>query len=221
MQERIIQAALLEIGTKETGDNNVKYNTEYYGRAVNGLNFSWCLVFIWYIFRKCGLSKLFYDGGRCASCTAFFKFHEKRGETIKSGFAPGDIVFYDWDKSGDYDHVGILAAIEGNKCMVIEGNTSTANNSNGGCVMLRERNITQIAGAVRPKYGEVKKVTDKEAYDILQQAQRYAAQLPAPEWALGELQEAVNAGITDGLRPMTLATRLESAIMAHRKITEV
>ena len=221
MQQRIIETALLEIGVKETGDNNVKYNTEYYGKAVNGPGFSWCLVFVWYVFRKCALSKLFYEGGRCASCTTFFKFHEKRGETIKSNYAPGDIVFYDWDKSGDYDHVGILAAIEGNKCMVIEGNTSTANNSNGGCVMLRERNVSQIAGAYRPKYCEVEKVTDKEAYGILQQAQRYAAQLPTPDWASGELQEAVNAGITDGLRPMALATRLESAIMAHRKLTEV
>ena len=32
----IIKTASNEIGVKETGNNNVKYNTEYYGKAVNG-----------------------------------------------------------------------------------------------------------------------------------------------------------------------------------------
>lgn len=30
----IIKTASNEIGVKETGNNNVKYNTEYYGKAV-------------------------------------------------------------------------------------------------------------------------------------------------------------------------------------------
>ena len=37
-----------------------------------------------------------------------------------------------------------------------------------------------------------------------------------PDWAKAELQEAINAGITDGERPMQLIPRYQSAIMAKR-----
>ena len=42
----IIKTASNEIGVKETGNNNVKYNTEYYGKAVNGDAYPWCAVFV-------------------------------------------------------------------------------------------------------------------------------------------------------------------------------
>lgn len=48
----IINMASKEIGVKETGVNNVKYNTEYYGRAVNGENYPWCAVFAWWVFKQ-------------------------------------------------------------------------------------------------------------------------------------------------------------------------
>ena len=46
----IIKTASNEIGVKETGNNNVKYNTEYYGKAVNGDAIRWCAVFVWWVF---------------------------------------------------------------------------------------------------------------------------------------------------------------------------
>jgi hypothetical protein len=223
----LVRAALLEVGTAEypPGSNRVKYNDEYYGAPVSGAAYSWCLVFVWWLCRKLGASRLFYGGGRCASCTAFYRWHEARGETVTRNFRPGDIVFYDWDASGDFDHVGILCAIEGERCACVEGNTSAANNSDGGSVMLRQRSRAQIKGAVRLKFEEEEIVTaetilaaltDGDAYKIFERSQSYAARLPAPDWALGELDEAVNAGITDGARPMCAATRLEAAIMANR-----
>lgn len=225
----LVRAALLEVGTAEypPSSNRVKYNDEYYGKPVSGAAYSWCLVFVWWLCRKLGASHLFYGGGRCASCTAFYRWHEARGETVTRDFRPGDIVFYDWDASGDFDHVGILCAIEGERCAVVEGNTSTANNSDGGSVMLRQRKTSQIVGAVRFKFEGGDDMTaenilavmgEKEAYALYEKAQRYATKLPAPDWALAELAEAVNIGITDGARPMCAATRLEAAIMAKRSM---
>lgn len=58
-------------------------------------------------------------------------------------------------------------------------------------------------------------MTGKEIYDALQD---YLAQLPAPDWAKAELQQAVDMRITDGKNPMQLATRYQAAIMAKRAI---
>ena len=62
----------------------------------------------------------------------------------------------------------------------------------------------------------INQMTDKQAYELLEKAQRHAATLPAPDWAMAEFQEAVGRGITDGSRPMGLTMRYESAIMTKR-----
>ena len=60
----ILKIARKEIGVKEkpAGSNNVKYNTAYYGHKVSGSNYSWCCVFVWWVFKRAKASKLFYDG---------------------------------------------------------------------------------------------------------------------------------------------------------------
>ena len=62
----------------------------------------------------------------------------------------------------------------------------------------------------------IEKMSDKEAYEIIEKAQRHAATLPAPNWASAELAAAVEAGITDGENPMQLVPRYQAAIMAAR-----
>ena len=59
-------------------------------------------------------------------------------------------------------------------------------------------------------------LSDEEAYQLIAKAQRHAATLDAPSWAVDELAEAVEYGITDGTRPQALVTRVEAAIMAER-----
>lgn len=65
---------------------------------------------------------------------------------------------------------------------------------------------------------DVSKLTDKECYEIIKKAQAYANKLPADNWAVKELNEAANAGITDGTKPLGLATRQEVAIMCKRAV---
>ena len=64
---------------------------------------------------------------------------------------PGDIVFFDWNKDGRYDHTGIFESfIEGYAYFnCIEGNTAVGNDSNGGNVMRRIRSVS-TAIFVRP-----------------------------------------------------------------------
>lgn len=59
-------------------------------------------------------------------------------------------------------------------------------------------------------------LTDAQAYQLLEKAQRHAAALPAPNWAKEELAQAAGTGITDGKEPMALVTRCQAAIMAKR-----
>lgn len=64
----------------------------------------------------------------------------------------------------------------------------------------------------------VSKLSDAEAWELVQKANRYAATLPLPtSWdAQGAWDKATAAGITDGTRPMALATRLEAAVQSSR-----
>ena len=48
--DSLISVAKSQIGTKDDGNNKVKYNTEYYGRAVSGSGYAWCCAFVWWCF---------------------------------------------------------------------------------------------------------------------------------------------------------------------------
>ena len=52
----------------------------------------------------------------------------------------GDIILYDWDKSGDCDHVGIVIENRGSEIVVIEGNTC-ADNYLETCVALKTYSV--------------------------------------------------------------------------------
>ena len=56
-------------------------------------------------------------------------------------------------------------------------------------------------------------MTGEEIYGKLND---YLSAQPCPDWAAAELKEAVDAGITDGTRPMELIPRYQAAIMAKR-----
>lgn len=66
------------------------------------------------------------------------------GLSVTSSPRPGDMVCYDWNWNGEYDHVGLFEAWESgtSKFSAIEGNTSLDNNSNGGEVMRRSRAVS-------------------------------------------------------------------------------
>ena len=56
-------------------------------------------------------------------------------------------------------------------------------------------------------------MTGEEIYKKLIE---YLGQQQVPEWAKGELQEAIDLGITDGTNPMEFIPRYQAALMAKR-----
>lgn len=107
----------------------------------------------------CGASKLFYDGKKTAYCPTLENWFKKEKRYYPSGQL-GDICFMDFGK-GRASHVGIVEKKNSDGTYtVIEGNTSTSSNDNGGKVMRRTRKKTNIRGFGRLKYD--KKPSKKE-----------------------------------------------------------
>ena len=52
----LVKIAQAESGTKESGTNNVKYNTWFYGHEVDGSNYPWCAVFVSWCADKAGIT---------------------------------------------------------------------------------------------------------------------------------------------------------------------
>lgn len=148
-----------QIGYKEGKNNSNKYSTAM-GRPAE----PWCADMIDAGFKACGALNLITSS---PSCTAKYR-GMKNLEVSKYNARPGDIVFFDWDKSGDCDHVGIVEAAGSSQLTTIEGNTSAGNKgsqSNGDGVYRRYRSYSQVAHVVRPKYSggsPATSATDKE-----------------------------------------------------------
>lgn len=157
--DKILSIAKKEIGTTESpkGSNKCKYNTDYYGRAVTGSAYPWCCAFVWWVFKQAGASKLFYGGVKTAYCPTLLDYYKKKGQTVKSGYKAGDIVFFNFSGGSKAAHVGICTAWDGTYITTIDGNTGTDNEANGGAVMLRKRHKKYIVGVARPAYTSTSK----------------------------------------------------------------
>jgi len=219
----VVKIAAAEIGTRENpqNSNNVKYNTWFYGQAVYdglwGTKFPWCMAFVQWCFDRAG-TPLPYKTASCSALVSWYKANQP--QAVVKEPQTGDIVVY------AYGHTGIVESVKGKSMTVIEGNTAVGNNSDGGEVMRRTRRITETLVFLRP-FSEksedemtvqelLDKLTDAEAYALVEKAQRYAASLKAPAWAAAEIAEAEALGITDGETPMQLIPRYQAAIMACR-----
>lgn len=209
--ERILELARGELGVKESpaGSNKVKYNTEYYGREVSGSGYPWCCVFVWWLFQKAQAQHLFFGGGRTAYCPTLLAHH--RGQKVKGEYKPGDVVFFNFSGRSSPAHVGVCESWDGTNITTIDGNTGAGNEANGGAVMRRTRNKRYIVGAYRPAYREDEEMTQLQFDNLM--ADWLARQSERPESPWGKMAEAMRAGITDGSRPQSFATREEVATM--------
>lgn len=144
--DQIVKIAFAEVGTKESPANS---NKTKYGKWFGFDGVAWCAMFVsWcYYHGGYGLPKIGYNRGYagCQTAVAYFK---KSGELVDlEHLKVGDIIFFDWNNDGRYDHTGFFNGWK-NKvtgtAYTIEGNTSLTNQSNGGEVMSRERNLKAI-----------------------------------------------------------------------------
>ena len=153
----VLNMARSQLGTSEnpSGSNNVKYNTEYYGSAVSGSAYPWCCVFVWWVFKECGLSNLFYGGQKTAYCPTAVSWFKNQGLWHTSGYQPGDVIFFSWKNNGVADHVGIVESVNGSKVTCIEGNAGNA--------VSRIVRSSNILGVGRPSYSSKLRMTSSSS----------------------------------------------------------
>lgn len=150
----------------------------------------------------------------------------------------GDQIFFSKANGIDPAHTGIVTAVDDDYVYTVEGNTSSESGivvANGGTCAKKwyRRNYYRILGYGRPLYEEVDDMDVSALIELIKGASpderkalgktlddcvyEYRLKLDVPGWAEAELKEAVEMGITDGTRPMTYATRAETAMMCKRE----
>lgn len=148
--EEVLAIARRETGVEESppNSNNVKYNTWYYGKPVNGPAYPWCMVFVQWVFTEAGDPLPF----RTASCSALLNWYKRNEpDRVVKTPEPGDIVIY------EFGHTGIIDRVEKDAISAIEGNTSASESgsqSNGGVVAQRLRKMSLVEAYIRPDYQE-------------------------------------------------------------------
>lgn len=154
----IIDCAKKYVGLVEKPDNNIIFNTKYYGREVSGSAYPWCCAFIWCLFNECGASDLFCGGQKTALCQFALSWYRAHKQFYKTSPQVGDLVFFKFGTtSRETNHIGIVTEVLVNGVKTIEGNTSTADQNNGGMVMERIR-TSGIVGYGRPAYEKPKPI---------------------------------------------------------------
>lgn len=139
---------IVDIARNELAEGNqmggLKYRKWYYGYDCKA---EWCACFVSYCANRCGyineeifprfagcdaLGNGLTDTSYSANGVQWFKDHnrwqsriDKNGNTYTP--VPGDIIFFDWNRDGGADHVGIVVSISGNSVVTIEGNTGSGN----------------------------------------------------------------------------------------------
>jgi len=147
-RSRIIEIAQAEIGTTEMPANS---NLTKYGKWFGLDAQPWCAIFCSWCYDQAGhpLDPIGFSKGFASVPMALDRW---RGQITKDP-KPGDLVIFDWQKDGKVDHVGLFVEWIDQKAgtfQTIEGNTSVSNDSNGGAVMKRQRNMAFVTAFIVP-----------------------------------------------------------------------
>lgn len=186
----LLSVAVKQIGVREDppDSNRVRYNTWYYGHEVSGIAYPWCMVYVQWCCAQVGVQLPI----RTASCGALMRAARTKGCWVTGDYRLGDIVIYDFGRDGAPDHCGIIESIyDSDTVIAIEGNTSAAGSqSDGGMVCRKARKLTQILGAVRPRYDAGKEVDNVD--------ERYQALADCPGWAQEAIKKLMSKGYLNG-----------------------
>ena len=215
MARDVLDVARKELGNTESpaGSNRTKY-----GKWMGLDGQPWCMSFVQWCCAQAGYP-LPYRTGSCSDLLGWYR--RNHPEQVFTTPKPGDIIIY------NFGHTGFVESVGSGTITAIEGNTSAGeagSQDNGGGVFRRTRSKKLVTAYIRFLEEDkdmdidklLKEMTDKQAYEMLEKAQRHAATLPAPDWTQEEFQEAMDRGITDGSEPMRLTMRYETAIMTKR-----
>ena len=143
LRQMALEQSITQLGIKESppNSNQTKYTT-WYGIGPG----PWCAMFTTWSYETVGDSPSFVKGSYYAYVPYIVSDarSNRRGLSVTKDPIPGDLVCFDWQGDGTFDHVGLFEKWTNQSqgaFTSVEGNTSTSNNSDGGEVMRRDRNV--------------------------------------------------------------------------------
>lgn len=112
--------AVAEIALSQVGNVGGEIYWRWYGF---NSRVEWCACFVSWCYAQAGATEPKFSG-----CTSggmgWFQSHGQWADRNYTDIAPGDAIFFDWDDSGDADHVGIVVGVENGTVYTVEGNSS-------------------------------------------------------------------------------------------------
>lgn len=150
MRNKIVDLAVSQVGIKEIPQNEIKYNTWYYGRVVNGSQYAWCAVFISWLANECGIMNTLIP--RHSGCGTGVNWFKNKNQWLNAGNRPnkGDIIYFKPTIKGAISsHVGIVIGTTDTSVITVEGNKD---NQVKKCQY--SLGFSQILGYGTPDYGD-------------------------------------------------------------------
>ena len=147
------QAALYGLNYLGLTESPPNSNCTLFGAWFGDNGVPWCNIFLSYCFamsRGIELCKNFQGQGvkpgkGCAYVPTTFAWLQALNLLVDPNhIAPGDLIIYAWDHKTP-EHISLCCGnLENDLFPSIEGNTSAASNSNGGQVLIRQRNTDHV-----------------------------------------------------------------------------
>ena len=160
---KLVNAAVKYLGTIENplDSNLIFFNDWYFGKI--GMAVPWCGVFVTNVIADAGMMGKTWGSLNTARKSVaegvrnYKTLAKRQGRWITSGYKRGDIVLFDWQSNGGYDHIGIIERVSesGKTITTIEGNTSDPEGIQIGDVGVYRKTRAvdgQVLGAYRPPY---------------------------------------------------------------------
>ena len=109
---------------------------------------AWCNAFVDYVANEAGVKTLFFNGRKETYCPHSIKWCRANLAAVPPYLAlAGDIVYFDWDKNGVPNHIGLVRGRKSTADIyTIEGNT------NGGVVAQKVRAVKYVQAIYRPHF---------------------------------------------------------------------
>lgn len=136
LRKQMVQQAKSWLGRREA-DGSYREILDVYnsidplprGYRMSGAD-PWCAAFVSAVGKACGLTDLVFP--ECA-CEPMIQKYRAAGRWVEDDAyipKPGDVIFYDWqdsgqgDNTGYSDHVGLVIGVSGKMLSIVEGNCS-------------------------------------------------------------------------------------------------
>lgn len=146
--------SLVGIGEPNGDDQFITYYNSIAGASFSVDTTPWCAIFVTYVARKCGVPTFVIPN--FASCTTSRdSFWIPRGRWYKrAGYTPkaGDLIYFDYDGSGNCDHVGIVIDNDDTYVYTVEGNARGGTNVYGVRSNKYKLSYASITGYADPDY---------------------------------------------------------------------